>query len=71
MAKKDRYVPHQKSEFNKAQGRKTGEAPKEDSGQRERNVGHEKAEEHSRTAKGNRDQRAQKNPRRKPSEQRS
>jgi len=45
--------------FQRAKGRPNGETPKPSgstaaSGGRERNVGHEKAEEHNRNAKGNR-----------------
>ena len=42
--------------FQRAHGRRDGEGPKssQSSESRERNVGHSKAEEHSRTAKGNR-----------------
>jgi len=40
--------------FQSAKGRRGGETPKSSEGGRERNVGHSGAEEHSRTAKGNR-----------------
>ena len=62
MAKKDKYVPHQDPEFNKAQGRPSGEAPKSVASERERNVGHKEAEEHNRVEKGTRDPRAGKPP---------
>ena len=62
MSKKDKFVPHQKADFNKAQGRKSGEAPKSTEPEREKNVSHKEAEEHSRVQKGNRDQRAGKRP---------
>lgn len=42
--------------FNKARGRRDGEAGKtrQETTNRERNIGHNKSEEHNRTAKGNR-----------------
>lgn len=40
--------------FQSAKGRRGGEAPSSSNDGRERNVGHSNAEEHSRTAKGNR-----------------
>jgi len=54
MAKKDRYEPHKDESFNRSHGRQDGEAPKEKESNRERNVGHKDAEEHSRVPKGNR-----------------
>lgn len=51
MAKK--HVNDDKDEsFNRAKGRSG--PPKDNAGGRERNVGHEKGEEHSRVPKGNR-----------------
>ena len=40
--------------FQQSRGRRGGSAPKDNSGGREKNVGHGKAEEHSRSPKGNR-----------------
>jgi hypothetical protein len=54
MSKKDRYEPHQDPSFNRSHGRQDGEPPKEKAPERERNVGHKDAEEHSRVPKGNR-----------------
>jgi hypothetical protein len=56
MGKKDNYEPHESEEFNRARGRRDGEAekPSQEESERERNVGHEKAEEHNRIPKGNR-----------------
>jgi hypothetical protein len=44
------------SQFNKSRGRRDGEPGKtsQQNSNRERNVGHSKAEEHNKTAKGNR-----------------
>lgn len=41
-------------QWNKARGRRDGSDPKPKEPQRERNIGHKKGEEHSRTPKGNR-----------------
>jgi hypothetical protein len=58
MAKKDKYDAHADPSFNRAHGRRDGAPPKQNEPQREKNVGHGSAEEHSKTAKGNSDQRA-------------
>jgi hypothetical protein len=44
--------------FQRSHGRRDGSGPSSNSSGRERNVGHRKAEEHSRTQKGNRDGRS-------------
>lgn len=56
MGKKDNYEPHKDDSFNRAHGRREGEEakPSQDTANRERNVGHDKGEEHSRVPKGNR-----------------
>lgn len=40
--------------FQRSKGRRDGSGPKSNADGRERNVGHGKAEEHSRVTKGNR-----------------
>ncbi len=50
MTKKDNY--HRTPQDNKASGRRDGESPKPSEPQRERNIGHKNAEEHSRKQKG-------------------
>ena len=56
MANKDKFKPHQDKKFNQAKGRRDGSTGKTSQQQtnRERNVGHKKAEEHSLRPKGNR-----------------
>ncbi|MFC1757024.1 hypothetical protein ACFLZC_02635 [Patescibacteria group bacterium] len=58
MSKKDRYVPHKSSSWNKGSGRRDGSSGSSKSSksgsERERNVKHDKGEEHSRKPKGNR-----------------
>ncbi len=53
MGKK--HVNDDKDEsYQQSRGRKAGEKPQRNDGERERNVGHDKSEEHSRNPKGNR-----------------
>jgi len=56
MAKKDKYEPHQDSSYNRSRGRRDGGSGQtsQQTSNRERNVSHSKAEEHSIRAKGNR-----------------